>query len=703
MLGPFKDLLKEDAEVRVRALETLIPLRLCLAASCLATIEGTDLGLVDNGDDSTVTALFDRAEGILKVERLDTEAKRSAAEDLLGHLDQLTWLLSEKSQDQRKADAEAALGTAQLVVELRNSIRARVYPRLKPLLAERGHDAGRESKCLLDYANALRREGAIRSDLYRNFADISQHATALRLEVEGLRTVLRVVGNEHEGYTWESLVVGDRATDVADALNAVGTSCYRIKRYDVAIPLLTVARTMTAAKGSKVVRATADRIANNYGAARYGFVRDCDGQGVSYPDAGWLLFDAGSGVRRGWGRAISATGAGRLLRDEMLAEAVDAYGASVKKMRESGSYRWEPMGNYAECLAARGDLDGAREVADDLVRDVRLKKDGSNDLARALVVRARVLLGLAKRARDAEADDDAAEADALLAAARADVMRSRELKVKEKGPFHVDVVKADGLLGEIDGLMGTTVGEGQAPGERLRARPHVIPSAQAVTNGIVRGEDLGAWDVLGMSEEDFERRFGGALGCRAFSIVEATPADAGVIADMMRGAQERMAGPWFKISDERRVRDKLAFVRGDGETGGDEAGIADGGTFGLLIKKGDQAVAYALFMKPRFDDTEENLAFHVPGMGEGDRAHAMTVDSLAVDPSCRGFGFQRLLVELGERRGCETGCTVSLATVHPSNTPSLRNFLQMGYAIDHVEEDFYGDGTPRAVLVKRLG
>lgn len=85
--------------------------------------------------------------------------------------------------------------------------------------------------------------------------------------------------------------------------------------------------------------------------------------------------------------------------------------------------------------------------------------------------------------------------------------------------------------------------------------------------------------------------------------------------------------------------------------------------------------------------------FYVPEMGEDDCARVMTVDSLAVDPFCRGSGFQCLLVGFGERRGCEAGCTVSLATVHPSNTPSLRNFLQIGHAIDHVEEDFYGDGT----------
>lgn len=155
----------------------------------------------------------------------------------------------------------------------------------------------------------------------------------------------------------------------------------------------------------------------------------------------------------------------------------------------------------------------------------------------------------------------------------------------------------------VGGVTASNDGTGIAGGRlerggRLCARFHIIPSVQAVTNGIVRGEDLDVWDVLGMSEEDFERRFGGALGYRVFSIVEATPADAGVIADMMRGAQERMAGPWFKISDEQRVGDKLASGRGDGETGGDEAGMADGGTSGLLVKKGDQAVAYALFMKP---------------------------------------------------------------------------------------------------------
>ena len=80
--------------------------------------------------------------------------------------------------------------------------------------------------------------------------------------------------------------------------------------------------------------------------------------------------------------------------------------------------------------------------------------------------------------------------------------------------------------------------------------------------------------------------------------------------------------------------------------------------------------------------------------------HAALMDVVAVHEHHRGQGLQTILSQLAEAELRSRGFTALAATVHPDNTPSLRNFQKAGYRILQ-EGCFYG-GQRRYLVCKTL-
>lgn len=80
------------------------------------------------------------------------------------------------------------------------------------------------------YARALRSSGAIASDLYRRYSDISYHVSAIEWELEALGIIVQLEGKARGDWgLW------------ANTLNSISVSSFRLRNYSVALPLADLA------------------------------------------------------------------------------------------------------------------------------------------------------------------------------------------------------------------------------------------------------------------------------------------------------------------------------------------------------------------------------------------------------------------------------------------------------------------------------
>lgn len=159
--------------------------------------------------------------------------------------------------------------------------------------------------------------------------------------------------------------------------------------------------------------------------------------------------------------------------------------------------------------------------------------------------------------------------------------------------------------------------------------------------------------------------------------------DAASIAELMQRAQGLLScKDFFVISSLKRVRWKL-----------------ENNSFAYVAKSQDKIVGYYIFEMPGLDPAE-NPGYDI-GLNEDELSRVLCMGSVAVDPDYRGLGLQRRMSKMGEEEGLRRGFDIFMATADPRNTPSLKNFLLEGFDIVCVKEDYYQNGVPRAILLKR--
>lgn len=74
------------------------------------------------------------------------------------------------------------------------------------------------------------------------------------------------------------------------------------------------------------------------------------------------------------------------------------------------------------------------------------------------------------------------------------------------------------------------------------------------------------------------------------------------------------------------------------------------------------------------------------------------LSNLAIDPEYQGQGIGREAL-MNVLKELETMERIDL-TVHPENSVALPLYLSLGFQIESREENYYGDGEPRLILVK---
>ncbi|MBC5991828.1 GNAT family N-acetyltransferase [Pontibacter cellulosilyticus] len=74
--------------------------------------------------------------------------------------------------------------------------------------------------------------------------------------------------------------------------------------------------------------------------------------------------------------------------------------------------------------------------------------------------------------------------------------------------------------------------------------------------------------------------------------------------------------------------------------------------------------------------------------------------SLGVLPEVRGLGIGESLTKGLINAVEQLGAKCIYLTVHPSNMGGIRIYEKLGFVKDSAENDYYGDGSPRLIMVK---
>lgn len=85
--------------------------------------------------------------------------------------------------------------------------------------------------------------------------------------------------------------------------------------------------------------------------------------------------------------------------------------------------------------------------------------------------------------------------------------------------------------------------------------------------------------------------------------------------------------------------------------------------------------------------------------GRGEKVNEGWILSLAVAPAARGRGLGRQLLQAAVTALEEQGCARIKLTVLPDN-PALQLYQRLGFAEAGRENDYFGPGEPRLVMVR---
>ena len=109
-------------------------------------------------------------------------------------------------------------------------------------------------------------------------------------------------------------------------------------------------------------------------------------------------------------------------------------------------------------------------------------------------------------------------------------------------------------------------------------------------------------------------------------------------------------------------------------------------------------VAFLVVRYPKL--AEDNLGYYLPNITQEQLLKVAHMESVAVLPKFRGYKFQKQLLEMAEQIEENKDTIYLMATVHPENIYSKRNFEQQGYSC-LLETKKYG-GLKRCVLLKKV-
>lgn len=191
--------------------------------------------------------------------------------------------------------------------------------------------------------SALLRCGAVLSDQSRGYSDPEPHHHAFKCEIKALSLVLDEIEKASpSGAKGESLVL------LANCLNAVAVSTYRLRGYEFAIPLFKSLKQLIEPHNREVGSAKKGQYLRNFGACLYGYAHDMLSHEAAVVDGAGHDEESAQNVAK---RAV-----------DVLTEAV----------KEDPGRAWPARLTEASCRAICGDgTDGGEDGALELLWSVR--------------------------------------------------------------------------------------------------------------------------------------------------------------------------------------------------------------------------------------------------------------------------------------------------------------------------------------------
>lgn len=332
----------------------------------------------------------------------DASAMPAKPEDpRVGAFAELASAMLDANEGTRGGGSEHAFARAQALVEYTG----RLYDCL------RGPEVGPRDMALLArvYARALLRCGAIGSDVYRHLSKIGYHHDAFAMERKGVDILL-------------DLHPTDSPVLLADSLNSIAVSSYRLKGYEYSLQFHALACcALDLAKKEGASTKARGKLLRNWAATLLGCVTDMDDD-VAQRLAGTQILPSDC--------------------DELLKEAIALCDGAVAA---DGTRAWDAMISKAECYDRLGGMDNLQKALSEYSRvwDEIQEKHATESLsaARCRFQWSKTLLRLY------ENSGDRADLDAALAHAReALVIRFRA------GEFKTDTAKSYAQVWAIEGM-----------------------------------------------------------------------------------------------------------------------------------------------------------------------------------------------------------------------------------------------------------
>lgn len=156
--------------------------------------------------------------------------------------------------------------------------------------------------------------------------------------------------------------------------------------------------------------------------------------------------------------------------------------------------------------------------------------------------------------------------------------------------------------------------------------------------------------------------------------------ESGCIATLMQNVYNNMQDKtWFVCDDEEYVKKH----------------ISDEG-FCVVALSDERIVGSLVARYPKM--SQDNLGKEMEAL-ENELEYVAHIESMVVDEAFRGHGLQRKMMEFAIKEIDKNTYRHIMGTVAPKNTPSLNNFLKLGFSVVKTVEK-YG-GLERHILYKK--
>lgn len=133
-------------------------------------------------------------------------------------------------------------------------------------------------RVMVSYADRLRRFAAIATEVYKLTSDYSYQVKSMQYEIEAADITVGYIctlGNQADGKD---------LTELCNVLNAISVSLYRLRRYDVCLPLREMFCALIDHHGDMIDNEAKARALRNGGAAYLAYARDYSKEGTSHAD-----------------------------------------------------------------------------------------------------------------------------------------------------------------------------------------------------------------------------------------------------------------------------------------------------------------------------------------------------------------------------------------------------------------------------------